>query len=74
MNKIFTKFLLIGGKFMPELHLQHPRFTYSACGRFTKHRERIKKFRETGKLKHYIETNYIKLVLLMMQHIMIVKM
>ena len=59
---------------MPEFHLQHPRFTYSACGPFTKHRERIQKFRETGKLKHYIENNYIKLVLLMMQHIMIVKM
>ena len=37
---------------MPEFHLQHPRFTYSACGPFTKHRERIQKFRETGNLKH----------------------
>ena len=59
---------------MPELHLQYPRFTYSAYGPFAKHRKRIQKFIETGKLKHYIETNYIKLVLLMMQHIMIVKM
>ena len=37
---------------MPELHLKQSGFTYSACGPFTKHRERIKKFRETGKLKH----------------------
>ena len=37
---------------MPKLHLRQPGFTYSACGPFTKHRERIKKFRETGNLKH----------------------
>ena len=37
---------------MPELHLKQPRFTYSACGSFTKHRERIRKFRETGNLEH----------------------
>ena len=37
---------------MPELHLKPPEFTYSACGPFTKHRERIQKFRETGHLKH----------------------
>ena len=45
-----NKFLLIGDKFMPELHLRQPGFTYSACGPFTKHRE---KFRETGNLKHF---------------------
>ena len=38
---------------MPELYLKQPGFTYSACGPFTKHRERIKKKnRETGNLKH----------------------
>ena len=37
---------------MPELHLKQPEFTYSVCGPFTKHRERIQKFRETDKLKH----------------------
>ena len=41
MNKIISKFLLIGDKFMPEFHLKQPLFTYSACGPFTKHRERI---------------------------------
>ena len=35
---------------MSELHLKA--FTYSSCGPFTKHRERIKKFRETSNLKH----------------------
>ena len=37
---------------MPEQHLKQPKFTYSACGPFTKHRERIQNFRETGNLKH----------------------
>ena len=37
---------------MAELHLKQPGFTYSACGPFTKHRERIQKFTETGNLKH----------------------
>ena len=51
MNKIINRYLLTGDKFMPELHLKQPGFTYSACGPFTKHHERIKKFRETGSLK-----------------------
>ena len=41
MNEIVNKFLLAGDKCMPELHLKQPGFTYSACGRFTKHKERI---------------------------------
>ena len=48
MNQIINKFLLIGDKFMPEMHLTQPGFTYSACGPFTKHRERINKFMNTG--------------------------
>ena len=51
-NKIINKFLLTGDKFMPELHLKQSGFTYSACGPFTKHHERIQKFTETGNLKH----------------------
>ena len=38
---------------MPEMHLKQPQFTYSACGPFTKHKQRIQKFKETG------DTNYI---------------
>ena len=38
---------------MPEMHLRQPQFTYSACGPFTKHKQRIQKFKETG------NTNYI---------------
>ena len=52
MNKIINKFLPTGDKFMPELHLKQPGFTYSALGPFIKHRERIQKFKETDDLKH----------------------
>ena len=52
MNEIVNKFLLVGDKFMPEIHLKQPGFTYSACGPFTKHAERIKKFRETGDTRY----------------------
>ena len=53
MNEIVNKFLLAGDKFMPEMHLKQPGFTYSACGPFTKNKERIQKFTETG------DTSYI---------------
>ena len=38
---------------MPEMHLKQPGFTYSACGQFTRNKERIQKFKETG------DTSYI---------------
>ena len=38
MNEIVNKFLLAGNKFMLEKHLTQPRFTYSACGPFTKNK------------------------------------
>ena len=48
MNEVFNKFLLAGDTFMPEIHLKQPGFTYSACEPFTKNKERIQKFRQTG--------------------------
>ena len=39
MNEIVNKFLLAGDKFMTEMHLKQPGFTYSACGPFTKNKE-----------------------------------
>ena len=62
MNNVIDKFLLAGDKFMPEIHLRQPQFTYSACGPFTE--EKIQKFKEAG------DTNY---VLFMMLHILMVK-
>ena len=41
-------FLLAGDKFMPEMHLKQLGFTYSACGPYTKNKERIEKFIQTG--------------------------
>ena len=48
MNEIVNKILLVGDKLMPEMHLKQPHFTYSACGPFTKNKERIEKFIQTG--------------------------
>ena len=53
MNKIVNKFLLAGDKLNPKMHLKQPGFTYSARGPFTKNKERIQKFKETG------DTSYI---------------
>ena len=47
MNEIVNKFLLAGDKFTPEMHLKQPGFTYSACGPFSKNKERIEKFMQT---------------------------
>ena len=47
---------LAGDKFMPEMHLKQPGFTYRACGPFTKSKERIQKFKETGNTS-YIHKN-----------------
>ena len=41
-------FLLAGDKFMVKMHLRQSGFVYSACGPFTKSKERIQKFKETG--------------------------
>ena len=53
MNGIVYKFLLAGDKSIPEMHLKQLGFTYSACGSFTKNKERIQKLKETG------DTSYI---------------
>ena len=52
MNNIINKFLLAGDKFMPEMHLRQPRFVYSACGPFTRHKGRIKEFKRTGDTRY----------------------
>ena len=53
MKEKVHKLLLAGDKFLSEMHLKQPEFTYSTCGPFTKNKERIQKFKETG------NTNYI---------------
>ena len=53
MKLLENMFLLAGNKRMLEMHLKQPGFTYSAGGPFTKHKERIQKFKEIG------DTSYI---------------
>ena len=60
MNEIVNKFLLPGNKFMPEMHLKQPGFTYSACEPFTKNKERIQKVKETGDKAIFTKMNLIK--------------
>ena len=55
MNEIVNKFLLARDKSLPEMHLRQPGFTYSANGPFTKNKERIQKYKETGYLQHIIK-------------------
>ena len=52
MNDIINKFLLAEDKFMPEMHLKQPGFTYSVCGTSAKIKERIQKFKETGESRY----------------------
>ena len=42
MNAMINKFQLARDKFIPEMHLKQPRYTYNACGLFTKTKRRIK--------------------------------
>ena len=48
MNVIINKLLLARDKFMPEMPLRQPGFTYSTCGPFTKNKKKMQKFKETG--------------------------
>ena len=52
MNNIINKVLLAGHTIIPEMHLRHPQFVYSACGLFTRHKERIKEFKRTGDARY----------------------
>ena len=51
MNEIVNKFLLVGEKCMPEMHLKQSGFTYSACGPFTKTKKTQKELKSLCKLE-----------------------
>ena len=57
LNEIKNTFLLVGYKFMPEMHLRKPGFTYIACGSFTKHKERIKNSNKQETQDIFVKTN-----------------
>ena len=48
MNEIVNKFLMADNRFMPQMHLKKPEFTYSVCVPFTKNKERIEKLMQIG--------------------------
>ena len=50
MNQVVNKFLLAGDKFMPEMHLRQPGFTYCARGPFTKNNKEFKNLYRRYKL------------------------
>ena len=60
MNEIVNKFLLAGDKIMSEMHLRQPGFTYSAYRPFTKNKERIQKFKETGDSRYIYQNELDK--------------
>ena len=62
MDNVINKCLFAGDKFMPEIHLRKPQFVYSACGPFTRHKERIKNLNKQVIRVIFIEMNLIKLV------------
>ena len=53
-------FLLAVDKFMLEMHLRQPGFTYSACGAFTKKKERMQKFQQTGNSRYICRNELVK--------------
>ena len=60
VNEIKNKFLLAGDKFKPEIYLRQPRFTYSACGPFTKNKEPTQKCKETGDSRYIYQNELHK--------------
>ena len=62
MNEIVNKFLLAGDNFISEMHLKQPGFTYSACGPFTKNKERIQKFKKQEIQAIFTKMSLIRLV------------
>ena len=52
MNNVINRFLLAGDTFIPEMLLRQPQFVYSVYGPFTRHKERIKKFKQTGDTRY----------------------
>ena len=63
MNEIVNKFLLVGDKFMPEMRLKQPGFTYNACGPFTKNKKNWKVYANWKyRFYVYIKMNMIKLL------------
>ena len=73
MNTIVNKFLSAGDKFMSEMHLKQPGFTYSACAPFTINKKRIQKFKETRDANYIYKTKLDKACFQHDRHMVILK-
>ena len=62
MNDIINKFLLVGDKFMLEMHLRKPGFTYSACGPFTEIKKELRNLCRLVIQILFIKMNLIRLL------------
>ena len=60
MNGKVNNTLLAGDKLKPEMQLRQPRFTFSAYRPFTKEKERIEKFKETGDSRYIYQNELHK--------------
>ena len=74
INEIVNKFLLVGEKFMPEIHLKQPGFTYSAYGPFTENKKELRSLGRQEIQILFIKMNLIRLLfnmmLLKVKHVM----
>ena len=73
MNKIVNKFLLAGDKFMPEMHLKQPEFTYSVVGHLLKTKNKFKNLKKQEIRVIFTKINLIRIVFNMLWHMEILK-
>ena len=52
--------MLAGTWFMAEMHFKQHVLTYSGCGTFTKNKERLQKFNETGDSRYISQNQLVK--------------
>ena len=77
MKATVNKCLLAGDKFISKMHLRQPGFTYSACGKFTKNKERMEK--KTGDSRYIYQNELDKtcfqhdLTLIWKKHLILLK-
>ena len=73
MNEIVSKVLLAWDKFMPEMHLRQPRFSYNAVNHKLNTKSKYKSLKQQEIQDIFIKMNYVKLAFNMVWLIEIVK-
>ena len=57
VNEKVNRFSLAGNKFVPEMHLRHPGFTYIACETLSKKKKEYKNLKKRAIHKTFVKTN-----------------